>query len=100
MMTFTANAGPPEVCERLAATGSSCVSRRDLSTSTTKQASNANAIRISDIFLDVFMQPKMAGDRGGGQATEEATRLRENKAVRIKEIVSNTKSNQPFTLLR
>jgi hypothetical protein len=58
------------VSETLSPTGSSGSSGRDASQ--TRQATNASAIMISDVFMDVFMPPKITADRGGGQATEGA----------------------------
>ncbi len=51
MTTRTSNDGPREVSETL-----------------TQPATNASAIMISDVFMDVFMPPKITADRGGGQA--------------------------------
>jgi len=68
MTTRTSNDGPRKVSETLAPTGSSGSSGRD--PSQTRQATNASAIMISDLFMDVFMPPKITADHGGGQATE------------------------------
>ena len=68
LSTCTSNDGPRDVSEMLGVTGSS---GRDTSqTRLPKQATNASAIMISDVFMDVFMPPKITADRGGGQATE------------------------------
>ena len=71
MTTRTSNDGPRDVSETLSPTGSSGSSGRDPSqTRQTRQATNASAIMISDVFMDVFMPPKITADRGGGQGTE------------------------------
>ena len=45
------------------------LSGRDLSQTTqAMQATNANAMMISDFFLDGFMPPKINADRGGDPA--------------------------------
>jgi hypothetical protein len=44
---------------------------RDLSQTTqAMQATNANAIMISDDLMDGFMPPKITADRSGGQAID------------------------------
>jgi hypothetical protein len=69
MTTRTSKDGPREVSETLAPTGSSGSSGRDPNqTRQPRQASNASAIMISDVFMAVFMPPKITADRGGGQA--------------------------------
>ncbi|HYN25038.1 MAG TPA: hypothetical protein VES69_08325, partial [Pyrinomonadaceae bacterium] len=55
-------------------------------TSQTRQASNASAITISDVFMDVFMLPKITADRGRGQGTEPSARtLRSSATTRAEE---------------
>lgn len=70
-MTRTSNDGPRDASETLWATGPSPSSGRNPSqTRHARQARNASAMMTSDVFMDVFMPPMFAADRGGGQATE------------------------------